>query len=84
MAALLLTDPAAWLVPEVATDPALSESNIFVPPSSRTLRVDEVITEPSALPVEEETRSSPLSPNTPLLPDVNTPLELSPPTAPAE
>lgn len=80
----MLTDPAAWLVPEVAADPALLESNIFVPPSNRTSRVDEVITEPSALPDEEEAISSPLSPNTPLLPDLNTPLELSPPTAPAE
>ena len=64
--------------------PGLVESNIFVPPSSRTLRVDEVIAEPSALPAEEETISRPLTPNTPLLPEVNVPLEVSPPTAPAE
>jgi hypothetical protein len=84
VASPLLTDPAAWLALELATDPALLESNIFVPPSSRTLRVDEAITEPSALPAEEDTMSRPLIPNTPLLPGLNTPLELSPPTAPAE
>ena len=57
--------------------PGLVESNIFVPPSSRTLRVEEVIAEPSALPAEEETISRPLTPNTPLLPEVNVPLEVA-------
>jgi len=33
--------------------PGLVESNIFVPPSSRTLRVEEVIAEPSALPARK-------------------------------
>jgi len=80
-----LTEPAAWVAPEaIAEPPALFESNILVPPSSRTLRVAEVITEPSALPVDDEANSRPSSPNTPLLPEVSMPLELSPPTAPAE
>jgi hypothetical protein len=84
----LLTDPAAWAAPEaVAEEPVLLTlwaSNILVPPSRRTLRVDEVITEPSALPADDEANSRPLIPNTPLLPEVSIPLELTPPTAPAE
>jgi hypothetical protein len=81
----LLTDPAAWAAPEAIVEaPVLLASNILVPPSKRTLRVDEVITEPSALPADDETNSRPLMPNTPLLLEVSIPLELSPPTAPAE
>jgi hypothetical protein len=81
----LLTDPAAWAAPDaIAEAPALLASNILVPPSRRTLRVDEVITDPSALPADDEANSRPFIPNTPLLPEASIPLELSPPTAPAE
>jgi hypothetical protein len=80
-----LTAPVAWAAPEaVAAPSALSTSNILVPPSRRTLRVDEVITESCALPAEDDANPRPLIPNTPLLPEVSIPLELSPPTAPAE
>ena len=81
-----LTDPAASAAPEAIAEPppARFESNICVPPSRRTLRVDDVITEPSALPAEDEATSRPLIPNTPWLPEVSIPLAFNPPTAPAE
>ena len=81
----LLTDPAAWAAPEAIAEPSpLFASNILVPPSRRTLRVEEVITDPCALPADDEANSRPLIPNTPLLPAASIPPELSPPTVPAE
>jgi len=77
-----LAEPAA---PDAIAAPvALFESNILEPPSRRTLRVEEVITEPCALPADDEASSRPEIPNTPRLPEVSIPLAPTPPTAPAE
>ena len=81
----LPTEPAAPAAPDAIAEPvALLDSNILEPPSRRTLRVDEVITEPCALPVDDESSSRPGAPKTPRLPELSIPLELIPPTAPAE
>ena len=81
----LPTEPAAPAAPDAVAAPvALLESNILEPPSRRTLRVDEVTTEPCALPIDDESSSRPGAPKTPRLPELSIPLELIPPTAPAE
>lgn len=81
----LLADPVASAALEaMAESLVLFESNILVPPSKRTLRVEEVITEPPALPADDEASARPSIPNTPLLPEVSMPLEVTPPTAPTE
>src|ERR1700730_4600055 len=57
-------------------------SNMRVPLSRCTFWVLEAITEPSVLFEAADVKLSPLSPNTPRLPDANCPAASRPPTAP--